>query len=53
MLERGYLAEQGIPSLDQLAAGPVIIGASATMSFNRVFFKNIGDLVEDYYKVYP
>ncbi|MBI3896424.1 MAG: hypothetical protein HY313_10895 [Acidobacteria bacterium] len=23
------------------------------MSFNRVFFKNIADLLQDYYKVYP
>ena len=23
------------------------------MGFNRTFFKNIGDLIEDYYKVYP
>ena len=23
------------------------------MSFDRVFFKNIGDLLQDYYKVYP
>ena len=24
-----------------------------TMGFDRVFFKNIGDLLEEYYKVYP
>ena len=24
-----------------------------TMGFGRIFFKNIGDLLEEYYKVYP
>ena len=25
----------------------------AAMGFDRIFFKNIGDLLEEYYKVYP
>ncbi len=32
---------------------PILIGAPGAMAFDKSFFKNIGSLVEDYYKVYP
>ena len=44
----------GVPSLPSLPAAALLRCASfRAMAFNKSFFKNIGDLIDEYYKTYP